>query len=276
MLKKASLSVALLYVFFPAAIAAGEDLRAQIKEQYVNKVLYLRHPFVSESQEYDSAGKNLTVADEGPWWLYGRILVTKVAIDRDKVRVEGKRAAFKSDGRACGKGCLPYAAGTNVTVTIRLTGPVSSTSDIDIALGRAFALTPQDILNSVPSYWREYVAQTVAPDFKKDAAQSEGSQGEEIFKSKDPGVTMPKALYSPEPEFSEIARRERFQGVVSLNVVIDKTGRVSRASIAHAAGLGLDEQAVRTVRTWRFNPAQRNGKPVAVSVYIEVAFHLYR
>jgi periplasmic protein TonB len=115
----------------------------------------------------------------------------------------------------------------------------------------------------------------LAPDFKTDAAQSDGSEDKEIFKIGDPGVTQPKALYSPEPEFSEIARREEFQGVVGLNVVIDKTGSVSRAIIAQAAGLGLDEQALRTVRTWRFNPAQLNGKPVAVSVYIEVSFHLY-
>lgn len=64
-----------------------------------------------------------------------------------------------------------------------------------------------------------------------------------------------------EPEFSEAARNRKFQGVVGLNVTVDATGKVSDIAIAHPLGMGLDDQAVATVRTWRFSPAKRDGQP---------------
>jgi protein TonB len=39
--------------------------------------------------------------------------------------------------------------------------------------------------------------------------------------------------------------------------------------------LGLDEKAIETVKTWKFDPAMKDGKPVAVQIIVEVAFHLY-
>ena len=46
-------------------------------------------------------------------------------------------------------------------------------------------------------------------------------------------------------------------------------------AIARSVGLGLDEKAIETVKTWKFDPAMKDGKPVAVQIIVEVAFHLY-
>lgn len=72
-----------------------------------------------------------------------------------------------------------------------------------------------------------------------------------------------------EPEFSEAARNRKFQGVVGLNVTVDATGEVSDITIAHPLGMGLDDQAVATIRTWRFSAAKRDGQPVAIRVFVE-------
>jgi periplasmic protein TonB len=79
----------------------------------------------------------------------------------------------------------------------------------------------------------------------------------------------------PEPEFTELARHKKFQGVVGMDVTVDSTGRVGNIKIVKPLGMGLDEEAVRTVKRWRFIPGQHQGQPVAISVYIEVDFHLY-
>jgi periplasmic protein TonB len=60
-----------------------------------------------------------------------------------------------------------------------------------------------------------------------------------------------------------------------LKVVIDKTGRVKNIVIVHPLGMGLDDNAVATVSRWQFSPATHDGQPVAMSVYVEVDFHLY-
>jgi len=89
------------------------------------------------------------------------------------------------------------------------------------------------------------------------------------------GVTAPRALYQPDPEYSEEARRAKFQGVVVLNVVIGPDGRPRDLRVARSLGMGLDEKAIEAVRQWKFAPATKDGHPVAVQVGIEVAFRLY-
>ncbi len=89
------------------------------------------------------------------------------------------------------------------------------------------------------------------------------------------GVTAPRAIYAPDPEFSEEARKAKYQGTVILWAVVGPDGRVKDIRVQRSLGLGLDERAVAALRTWRFDPARKDGVPVAVQINVEVNFHLY-
>lgn len=89
------------------------------------------------------------------------------------------------------------------------------------------------------------------------------------------GVSMPRAIYAPEPEFSEEARIAKFQGEVTLLVTIGTDGRARNLTVVRSLGMGLDQKAIDAVRTWRFYPAKKDGRPVAVQMNIIVNFHLF-
>ena len=89
------------------------------------------------------------------------------------------------------------------------------------------------------------------------------------------GVSMPRAIYAPEPEFSEEARIAKFQGEVTLLVTIGADGRARNLTVVRSLGMGLDQKALDAVRTWRFDPARKDGRPVAVQMNIIVNFHLF-
>ena len=88
-------------------------------------------------------------------------------------------------------------------------------------------------------------------------------------------VTAPVPVDRPEPKYSEKARRAKYQGTVVVGIVVGASGDVTDARIVRPLGLGLDEKALETVRTWKFKPAMRNGVPVPVRVIVEVNFRLY-
>ena len=88
------------------------------------------------------------------------------------------------------------------------------------------------------------------------------------------GVTAPRLLYKTDPEYSEDARRAKYQGEVQLRVIVDENGVVRQIEISRRLGLGLDEKAVEAVRKWRFQPGRRDGKPVPVWAVVEVNFRL--
>jgi TonB family protein len=89
------------------------------------------------------------------------------------------------------------------------------------------------------------------------------------------GVSAPRVIFSPDPEYSPEARQAKFQGTVLLWAVIGPDGQPRDIKVSRPLGMGLDQKAVEAVRNWRFAPALKDGVPVAVQINIEVNFHLY-
>ncbi|MFZ0913622.1 MAG: TonB family protein [Candidatus Korobacteraceae bacterium] len=89
------------------------------------------------------------------------------------------------------------------------------------------------------------------------------------------GVSAPRAIYDPDPEYSEEARKAKFQGTVLLWVVVGADGRPRDIHVQRSLGMGLDEKAIEAVQQWKFAPSMKDGHPVPVQVNIEVNFRLY-
>jgi periplasmic protein TonB len=89
------------------------------------------------------------------------------------------------------------------------------------------------------------------------------------------GVSAPKAIYNPDPEYSEEARKAKFQGTCVLSLIVGPDGKPRDIRVARSLGLGLDEKAIEAVNMWKFEPAQKDGRPVAVAINVEVQFRLY-
>jgi len=88
------------------------------------------------------------------------------------------------------------------------------------------------------------------------------------------GVSPPSVIQKVEPEYSEEARKAKFQGTVILFVVVDEKGNPRDLKVIRPLGLGLDQKAIEAVEKWKFRPGMKDGKPVAVQATIEVNFRL--
>jgi len=88
------------------------------------------------------------------------------------------------------------------------------------------------------------------------------------------GVSAPSVLSKVEPEYSEEARKAKWQGTVVLQIVVDERGLPRDMRVMRQLGLGLDQKAIDAVTKWRFKPGMKDGKPVPVIATIEVSFHL--
>ncbi len=88
------------------------------------------------------------------------------------------------------------------------------------------------------------------------------------------GVTAPVLVYKKEPEYSEEARKAKYQGTVTLYVEVAPNGKAQNIKVLHSLGLGLDEKAIEAVKQWTFKPGMKDGKPVTVAASIEVNFRL--
>ena len=89
------------------------------------------------------------------------------------------------------------------------------------------------------------------------------------------GVTAPKAISAPDPEYSADARLAAYECTSVLYLVLSPQGVPRDIRVARSCDLGLDEEAIVAVRKWKFEPSTKDGVPVAVQINVEVTFHLY-
>ncbi len=88
------------------------------------------------------------------------------------------------------------------------------------------------------------------------------------------GVSAPEVIHSVQPEFTPEARRENFQGVVAVQLIVDPQGLPQDVRVVRRLGMGLDEEAIAAVKQYRFRPATYQGHSVAVQMIIDVNFRL--
>jgi TonB family protein len=254
---------------------------------------------------YGSSGALITKATSGDWTTDGFVKVDTIrgSSSGDGFVIDARRILVVSVGR------LFQFHAAELTDSDRKKKPVlvqieadlgmhsPSAERADAALSRIF-LTAQDALaNMVPDYWNSCVSaglkgtnaeclfsddiQAVPGVALSDITQTVGPTSKEWHLPLGPlflvgnGVSPPRTISNPDPEFSESARQIKFQGVTTLGLVVNSDGRPMRIRILSPLGCGLDAKAVKAVQGWKFNPAEKDGRPVAVEIAVEVNFHLY-
>jgi len=109
-----------------------------------------------------------------------------------------------------------------------------------------------------------------------DAANFECTHDAEItYTAKDPGVKAPRPLHTPEPKYSKSARKQKIEGVVTLSVIIGTDGKAHDVKVVNSLEPSLDANAIAVIKTWKFAPATKDGRPVAVAMVLEIDYKLW-
>ena len=89
-----------------------------------------------------------------------------------------------------------------------------------------------------------------------------------------PSTTPPSVIKRVDPEYSKEARDAKIEGTVGLTVIVGTDQRAHDIRVTRSLDPGLDASAIRSIMSWRFQPATKNGKPVPVVAKIDVNFRL--
>jgi TonB family protein len=255
--RRAVLLFFLALSLFHVALAHADSVKDELNHKYKNQLLALRSPLTGRVQKFDASGQPLNPPSNAQWLFYGGIYVEKVDLSNDKLSLEGPQVA-PTDKKKKGKPVF-VPIGKPVKVEIRLDQPLASSDQAQVVMDRIFFLGAEALQHTQPEYRRS----------------DNTSSAEHVYSIGQKGLKNPQSVYTPEPEFSEKARRAKYQGTAILNAVVDQEGNVSRIRLVRPLGMGLDENAMEALKTWRFRPGTYNGQPVAVEMNVEVAFNLY-
>jgi TonB family protein len=102
-----------------------------------------------------------------------------------------------------------------------------------------------------------------------------GPEGQEGVEHIGKGVTAPVPVLTADPPYTDDAQGRKIQGTVMLRIIVDNNGLPQNVEVIRPLGYGLDQNAVETIRQYRFKPALKDGKPVAAYMTIAINFRLY-
>jgi TonB family protein len=124
---------------------------------------------------------------------------------------------------------------------------------------------------SEKSPWRRF--NCVSPPPQVNAVPASHPSEPEVYPV-GKGVEPPKAIYRPTAGYTEAARRDKVNGTVMVAIIVGADGLVREAIIVRSLRPDLDENSIRTAKTWRFEPARRDGQPVAAKLTVEFTFNV--
>jgi TonB family protein len=295
--------------------ARADQLDQSVRDRYQGKTFVLRNFYKGAKLKYDSTGEALSAPKSGDWTVDGVLIVENLQLSGGNLRLHASRVflGWAQDGfqplessrekkRAKQGKKQELETGKILEIDVDF-GSNPNSDQVDAALSRIFLTEHDRFVEMVPGFWKPCVRAAVGakpvPEYpncrfsaqflsvagvasipeessepKSDSQSSNEASSTPIAKVGN-GVSPPHVTRQHEPEFTDEARRVKFEGVTTLMLIVSKEGNAGNIRIVNPLGCGLDERAVQTVSEWKFMPALKGGEPVAVQIAVEVSFHTY-
>jgi TonB family protein len=270
-----AMMVLTLVGFNPAHSAARGDERHNIKDvlkPYVGHVLTLRNFYDGSKLEYNFDGTLKAGGNAGDWTLYGAVMIENFKLHQQQLELSCKRVALEYDSQ---NELFRSWPSSPLQINIEIDPSQPDLTYLANAMNKIFLSPEEKLADFVPNNLKSALGVEASVRLGKDAKKVAGAndsgntlRGGEKFV---PAVCQK----CPSPGYSEEARRAKISGEVVLWIVIDERGNVVDEAIMKPAGSGLDEEALKTVRTWIFKPAALAGKPVKFRAVLGVTFRLF-
>jgi hypothetical protein len=239
-----------------------------LRAQYVKKVLIFRKSFrVLGRLEVNADGSVAGNPKPGFWSMDGACQVQALGFDQDRVTVKCAKlwANVKDDGQlhyfpasAALKGNTDYPQ--SIEVVFRIAKEEMSASDFKDRVSQIFLGEGESLLSATPAPIVAYIQKVpIEPDVDPTGAKPFDG-------------TPPKAISTPSPGLSREAALVGQAGKEDFIALVDQDGRASVMAFTHILQYGLEETTMEAVKTWKFQPATKDGKPVAVRMAMEVEY----
>lgn len=294
--------VALALLAASPAYGGSSEVEQHLRDGYRGKTFVLRGFYSGNHLLYDSAGTPKGDAITGDWTSDGFVLVKEIRASHGRLTIEAeRRLVIHFEAKEFQFDPEDSDDKRKLKIESDLSSSIPTDEEADAAMSKIFLTPREELADMVPDYWKPCVRTagsgsngqcrfaaefTGIPGVKASAASSDDAvancgslpvAGGVPAGCHPPhqGRTMPKAIFTPLPEFSESAARAKFQGTATLMLVVDEQGLPTNVHVTKPLGHGLDAKALSCVKKWKFKPAEKDGESVPVEIAVQVAFHLY-
>lgn len=209
------------------------------------------------------------------WWIGGRLVAEREqACDEEVVKMSTNRRSYaEALIKVCGFCLAPtqsFVAGVRGSdLSSRIARIVAPVRMMPAWAARLLLIAAAALVLAAP----------LAAGALGAGAQAPGAQAptRQVYApGKGGGVTLPKLVKESKPRYTASAMQAKVAGIVRLEAIVEVDGRIKEAAVVSSLDKehGLDDEAIKAVKEWRFTPGTKDGKPVAVKIEVEMSFTL--
>ena len=248
-------------------------LQEQLNSEYKTKTLLLRKFYTANNLTYDENGQFATPSIQGSWTV-AHLRLKHIGFTPSGIEIVGDRMGVIYSS---GKQNFIKIAGLKIQVPRRASGSESET-EVRRLFDNLFLTPGEDVRPLLPDYWKPYFE---GNDSKsrlaawRTSVEKNNSSSSPLVSSAAENVSPPQAVFLPDPKYSDEARSHGVEGSCKIVLVVNATGLPDNVAIIGPIGFGLDEEAIRAVRQWRFRPGMKDGQPIRVQINVDVSFRGY-
>lgn len=270
----------------PCAFAGNLD--NVIASEYPDKIMTLRHFYGGDRLHLYGDGALVDDAPAGTWASDAQIEVRDASQNGSVLTIKARRIYQVYDSKrnqfVDALTLIPINPDKQerevekalkkrqVEINIEMP-PNPDPKEIPETLHAVFLAPDEPMSNIAPPYYRDFFAKREGRPQSQELPAGVVRLASVGSKSGD--ITPPHLTTRADPEYSDMARQLKWQGTAVLSLVVDASGSVQNIQVTQPLGAGLDEKAIAAVSQWKFDPATKDGKPVAVAIAVEVDFRIH-
>jgi hypothetical protein len=242
-------------------------LEAKLQQRLQGKVAVLQNFYTSDELNFDSQGNLKGNSKTGPWTFFGRVEIVAIQLTDNSLIIKAKRNVVKWE--ESGSEFSNYTLNHSAHITIDL-APGYDVALVVAALDKVFLTREQRLSDIVPDYWKDLLTTERS---RRAAQDQEKAQIMKAVYRSGRDVSLPKLQSSSHGiELSPSAFTDLTSDALALSFIVDEKGDVTRVQIEKPVGLGKDDEIATAIAHWKFNPAMKDGKAVAVLMYAKRVF----
>jgi TonB family protein len=262
----------------------------QLHKKLVGEPLYLRGFWMDPNLEFDSAGRIMGVPHQWPFTLSG-IAIASVSVQGKELVLRGNRVALVAgaggtlERRTLSSTTSIFPSGKKfiANLEVKLTVHADADGSFDTALKAIFVDGLQELATVVPPYWSCYAEVYLAPttvsaDAEKtvedcvtqhslSGTKANGYRGQ-------PGFVQAQIVDSFEPRYTQFAASVGVEGISHVRFTVSQHGIPVGFQVVRAVGGGMDEETLKAISEYKFQPATMNGVPVTSDLDFNMDYHL--
>ncbi|MBV9086979.1 MAG: energy transducer TonB [Acidobacteriaceae bacterium] len=261
------LPTVILLLTLPVVAQSSTEIEAHLRRDYLGQQMLIRGFYGGAHLHYEADGK---VIEGGPSlsWTLSAMRIESLVLHDHELLLGGKRIALVYD-REHEKFISYKQTLGDIEVSVASDTPMQQAQLVQ-ALDRVFISQKEKLAELAPPHWRTILEKIAG---EASTVQATGGDAPSMSDLAKDGWEPPRPISPPDPPFNVYARNAQFSGTPELLVTVGADGLVHDIQIEKPEGFGLDDDAVAGVSTWRFRPAQKEGKVSAVRLRMMMSIH---